>query len=350
MPDFVQLDGSQIRQLIDTEQLFSAFRELELEREQRFRGSMAWKRVGNRQYLYRKKGDRWQSLGRRDSDTEHTYERFRTGRAETKERLRALDERIRRQAPINRAMGLGRVPWMAARILRKLERVHLLGRAISIVGTHALYAYERMAGGHFASAHVATQDIDLLYDARHRLRFLAPDTREEGLTGLLSDVDASFRQMTPRGYRAVNDTGFIVDLIMPMPRRPARPSTPRRIGSGDDDMTAAEIEGLSWLQNSPQLHQIAIDERGFPVRIDVPDPRAFALHKLWVSERADRDRLKARRDADQARAVARLVLRHLPHLRFDDESLSALPQALRARTGALVARAREGDSLEQMDW
>ncbi len=350
MPDFIQLEGSQIRQLIDTEQLFAAFREVQQEREQRFRGSMAWKRVGSRQYLYRKKGDRWQSLGGRNADTEHIYERFRTGRSETKERLRALDERIRRQAPINRAMGLGRVPWVAARLLRKLDRVHLLGRGVSIVGTHALYAYERMAGGHLASAHVATQDIDLLYDARDRLRFLAPATREEGLTGLLSEVDSSFRQMTPRGYRAVNDKGFIVDLIMPMPRQPARAPAPGRIGSDVDDMTAAEIEGLSWLQNSPQLHQTAIDERGFPVRLDVPDPRAFALHKLWVSERADRDRLKARRDAGQARAVARLVLRHLPHLRFDDESLSALPQALRTRTEALIDRAREDDLPDRTDW
>jgi hypothetical protein len=349
LPDFTQLDGSQIRQLIDTEQLYAAYREAQRDREQRFRGSMTWKRVGGREYLYRKRKDRWESLGRRSGDTELILDRFRSGRAAAKARMQALDHQVRRNAPINKAMGLGRVPWPAARLLRKLDRYRLLGGAISIVGTHALYAYERMAGGHFASGHVATQDIDLLYDRRDRLRFFAPDMREEGLQGILREVDSSFQLLTPRSYQAVNDAGFLVDLIMPLPRQPAL-AAPGRIGTGPDDMTAAEIEGLSWLQSSPHLQQTAIDEKGFPVPIDVPDPRAFALHKLWVSERADRDPMKARRDAAQARAVAWLVLRHLPHLRFDDDALSALPQTLRARAQGLVALAREDGMADGTDW
>lgn len=350
MSGFRQLDGGQIRQLIDTEQLYAAFQEAQAERLRRFRGSMSWKRVSGRQYLYRKTDDRWESLGRRSDETEHIHDRFRSGRQEAKERLRTLDERIRRNAPINRAMGLGRVPWVAARLLRRLERERLLGGAISVVGTHALYAYERMAGGHFSAAYVSTQDIDLLYDARNRLRFLAPDTREEGLRGVLRGVDSSFQPMTLSGYRAVNDAGFIVDLVMPMPSPPSRARDTGRIGSSREDMTAAEIEGLSWLQNSPQIQQVVIDERGFPLRLDAPDPRAFALHKLWVSERPDRDRMKAQRDGAQARAVAELVVRHLPHLGFDDPALSALPRFLRERTDALLAAARSSSDEESIEW
>lgn len=350
MADFTQLDGGQIRQLIDTEQLYAAFRQAQTERDQRFRGSVTWKRVRGREYLYRKSGGEWKSLGRRNDETENIYDRFRSGRSAVRDRLHSLDERIRRMAPVNRAMGLGRVPWVAAKLLRRLERAQLLGRALSVVGTHALYAYERMAGGHFDTAHISTLDIDLLYDSRDRLRFLAPDAREDGLRGILRDADASFQPMTPGGYRAVNDTGFIVDLIMPMPAPPSRDPGPARIGSSPDDMTAAEIEGLSWLQNSPQVQQTVVDERGFPVRLDVPDPRAFALHKLWVSERPDRDRMKARRDAEQARAVTGLVLRYLPQLRFDDTALGALPQALRARTGDLVSQARTPGGPGQVDW
>lgn len=225
----------------------------------------------------------------------------------------------------------------------------LLGRAISVVGTHALYAYERMAGGHFHQSEVATRDIDLLYDARNRLRLATPDTRHEGLEALLRRADESFDPMTPGGFRAVDKSGFIVDLISPMPPNPAL-GEPARIGSDSTDMTAAGIEGLGWLQNCPQLRQTVIDERGFPARLHVPDPRAFALHKLWVSERPDRDRMKARRDAAQAASVAGLVLRYLPHLSFDGADLQALPAALRKRSRDLLALASRSDALEPEDW
>lgn len=299
---------------------------------------MAWKTVRGRDYLYRKSADAWHSLGARSPETEQTYDRFQTGRASIKARVASLDDAIRQMAPVNRAMRLGRVPWVAARLVRKLERKRLLGSAVSVVGTHALFAYERMAGGHFHSSQVATQDIDLLYDARARLGLISPAARDEGLEGLLRQVDDSFQTVAPGGYRAVNAKGFMVDLISPMPSEPARPIDSRRIGRNPDDMTAAEIEGLQWLQNCPQLSQIVIDERGYPLELHVPDPRAFALHKLWVSERPDRDRAKARRDAAQARAVSALVRTYLPQLSFDDDaSLSALPESLRARAADLMA-------------
>ena len=60
--------------------------------------------------------------------------------------------------------------------------------------------------------------------------------------------------------------------------------------------------------------------------------------------------MKARRDAAQARAVAWLVLRHLPHLRFDDDALSALPRTLRARAPGLVALARADGVADGTDW
>lgn len=350
MSFFTPLDGNQTRQAIDTEQLFDAYRHAQTERDQRYRGSMMWKTVSGRDYLYRKApGGEWKSLGRRGPESERAYEAFRSGRAAIRERIKTLDERIRRIAPVNRALGLGRVPRVGARILRQLEGKNLLGKAVSVVGTHALYAYERMAGGHFDQSHVATLDIDLLYDARARLRLSAPEARETGLKGLLHRADASFEPIVPGGFRAVNASGFIVDLITPMPALPAS-GQPARIGSDPADMTAAEIQGLGWLQNCPQAQQTVIDEGGYPVRLHVPDPRAFALHKLWVSERPDRDRMKARRDAAQAVAVAELVLRYLPQLRFDGSDLQALPAELRARAPDLLAMARRGGEAEPGDW
>jgi hypothetical protein len=347
---FVQLDGNQIRQQMDCEQAFAALRAAQVERDQRYRGSMAWKKVNGRDYLYRKSGGAWRSLGGRSEATEQAFESFHSGREANRARIKGLDATIRKMAPVNRALGLGRVPWVAARLLRRLERKKLLGEAISVVGTHALYAYERMAGGHLHSSQVATQDIDLLFDARDRLGVLPAATRQAGLQGILTSIDASFQTISPGAYRAVNHDGFMVDLIGPRPRNPAQPVDPMRIGTGIGDLTAAEIEGLAWLQNAPQVAQAVIDERGYPLHLRVPDPRAFALHKLWVSERPDRDRMKARRDLAQAKAVAGLIERFLPQLRFDGPDLTALPEALRARGPELLRVAHRFATEEGVDW
>jgi hypothetical protein len=337
---FVELSGDQIRQLINTEQTYDAFRRAQSERE-RYRGAMAWKRVRGREYLYRKRAGVWKSLGPRGPDTVLAYESFHSGRSAARERVASLDGVIRGQAPVNRAMRLGRVPWAAARLLRRLEKKGVLGHGISVVGTNALFAYERMAGAHFAGSEVTTTDIDLLFDARDRLRLLAPNLQDEGLLGILHQVDDTFEMLAPGSFRAVNSAGFIVDLVKPMPKAPGLTQERARLGQRADDMTAAEIEGLAWLQNSPQIDSVVVDERGFPLPISAPDPRAFALHKLWLSERLDRDPLKRRRDARQAVAVAAAVIRYVPQLPFKDEALQALPQALRARAPELVGKAAE---------
>jgi hypothetical protein len=89
-----------------------------------------------------------------------------------------------------------------------------------------------------------------------------------------------------------------------------------------------QIEGLDWLQNSPPFDAVAIDEKGEPVRIVAPDPRVWAVHKLWLSRRADRQPVKRQRDAAQAEAVAALVATYLTHLPFEAEQLRMLPKEL----------------------
>lgn len=315
----------------------------------RFRGAITWKTVKGRDYLYRKRHGKWQALGRRSTETEQTYERFRSGRSAIRERIRSLDDRIRQVARINRAMGLGRVPWAAARILRKLEGAGLLGSGLGVVGTHALYAYERMAGGHLHSSQVATDDIDLLFDDRHKLGFVSGGDDADGLIGLLQAADPTFTMLSAGSYRAVDARGFMVDLIKPQPAGPATAQRPSAVGGNGNDLQAAEIEGLAWLQNSPQVQQTVIDEKGFPVRLDVPDPRAFSLHKYWLSKRSNRDPLKARRDRQQALVVAMLTQNHMPAYPFDPQELRAFPAKLRAGLPRLLGEAGDLDDARE-DW
>jgi hypothetical protein len=56
------------------------------------------------------------------------------------------------------------------------------------------------------------------------------------------------------------------------------------------------VPGLQWLLNSPKLDVIAIDEYGWPVPMRVPDPRAFAANKAWLSDLSTRETIKKPRD------------------------------------------------------
>ncbi|MBB6488455.1 GSU2403 family nucleotidyltransferase fold protein [Rhizobium lusitanum] len=102
----------------------------------------------------------------------------------------------------------------------------------------------------------------------------------------------------------------------------------KRIGENEGEFVAAAIVGLEWLENARQFEAIAIDEKGEPLRIVSPDPRVFAAHKLWVSQREDREPLKRQRDRAQAEAVAELTIMHFPHLPYAAAELSILPKAV----------------------
>jgi hypothetical protein len=198
-----------------------------------------------------------------------------------------------------------------------------LGSGIRVAGTNALYAYEAECGVVMSPEITATGDIDLLFDARRRLFLLAdPELETLNLVGLLRLADRSFSR-TRMSFRAQNDEGFFVDLIKPL-RNP--PWLAEKISIGDQSDLQAEIEGLAWLENAPVLEQIAIDERGYPLRMVAPDPRVFAIHKLWVSNRENRDQIKKRRDREQARAVAEMVRQYMLHLPFEMDALRMIPR------------------------
>jgi hypothetical protein len=115
----------------------------------------------------------------------------------------------------------------------------------------------------------------------------------------------------------------MVDLIKPIPK-PIWKNEPTRIG-GPDDLVAAEIRNLQWLISSPKFSQIVIGEDGYPAAMVTPDPRAFALHKLWLSTQTDREPIKKRRDKNQALAVFQLVVQYLPQYPFNPDELRMFP-------------------------
>jgi hypothetical protein len=174
-----------------------------------------------------------------------------------------------------------------ARVLRELERAGVYD-SFTVIGTQALYAYEAEGGAHFLLELLASGDVDLLYDGRKKMTVVSDKLDGNGLLGLLKNADKTFECVRENGYRAANAGQFMVDLVT----APRGMHTTDLVTFAESDLVAVEVPGLQWLLNAPKLDAIAIDEDGWPVPMRVPDPRAFALHKAWLSGLKNRETIK----------------------------------------------------------
>ena len=305
--------------LINSEQLFENYREA-LHQSRTYAYGLRWKRVRGVDYLFRERDRRGNGklLGRRNPETEARLRQFHDRKAAAKQRLAQIKAQLDEQARLNKALRLGRVLRVVARILRALDEARL-GDAFTVLGTQALYAYEAHAGVQL----LASSEVDVLDDTRQRLTLVSHRLEGQGLLGLLKKADRSFECVRRQGFRAANAGQFMVDVVIaPQPLHQAEPIT-----FAEEDLVAAEVLGLQWLLNVPALETVAIDEHGWPVPFRVPDPRAFAFHKAWLSQRIDREPVKKPRDLAQACAMAQLIRDTLPQYTFAEPPM-ALPKAM----------------------
>ncbi len=317
-----EFNDEQRRELINMQQLFDAWRPADQEFRHSYKGRMKWKKISGQEYLYRVQDRVEKSLGPRSPETENIKADYTEARTRLKRRVTTLKGKIEQRAVVNRALRLGQMPTIAARILRKLDHVGLLGTQLIVVGTHSLFAYGTKAGIVFGADLIATHDIDLMYDARRRLSLAAaPEVSESGVLGLLRSVDATFSSR-PGHFRAINDEGYYVDLIRPAAKDEVNNTVS---GLADNDIVPVAIFGLEWLMNAPRFESMVIAADGLPVWVSCIDPRVYALYKYWLATKAEtREPIKKRRDKSQAMAVARVARNYL-NLSFEAKSLTALP-------------------------
>ena len=334
MSKIKELTAEQRRIAIDTAQLYEHLLQLDAERRA-FGGGLYWKTVAGSDYLVRTTGPHRgnRSLGPRSPETEEAYREFTETKRDLDVRIKSVNEEIARQAKFCVASSVNRVPRLAADIVRSLDASGLLGSHLIILGSHAMYAYEMAAGVQLKAGLLQTEDLDTLLNTKSEIE-LAGSTRSAGLLGILQDVDKTFKPQRKRSFRAVNAKGFMVDLI----RAPIDSGGLALTSIGSrNDLVAEFLRGLEWLTALPLMTQIVIADNGFPVRFVVPEPRVFALHKLWVSLQPTRDPIKRKRDLHQAEAVVQLALDYF-NLRFDDAAIKALPSDLTAMIPGLVER------------
>ena len=279
------LSNQQRLHQVNSEQLFENYRSA-LGQAAAYTYGMRWKMVRSTEYLFRDKDRRGngKSLGPRSAETEALLGAFSAGRGVAQERLKLITEKIQEQARLNKALRLNRVPRVVARVLRELDRAGLYD-SFTVIGTQALYAYEAAGGAHFLLELLASGEVDLLYDARQKMTVVSDKLDGEGLLGLLKKADKTFECVRENGYRAANAGQFMVDLVV----APRDMQDSESITFAESDLVATEVPGLQWLLNSPKLEAVAMDEDGWPVPMRVPDPRAFAMHKVWRSRLPERE-------------------------------------------------------------
>ncbi|WP_322041370.1 GSU2403 family nucleotidyltransferase fold protein [Burkholderia diffusa] len=246
-------------------------------------------------------GNRQKRIGPRSPETEQAYEAFTSRKAEIEGRLTDLQAAVVEAERLNRALRVGRLPAIVVDVLRAIEKAGL-SSYFTVVGTHALYAYEAAAGVRIAQGVLAAQDVDVLGDAQRHLCFLTDIERPDvSMLSILQRVDKSFRRKDDHREAAINRKGFEVDFL----RRQQQDSAPHpgQLFAYEEDPWRAQIPA-----STPKFEQVVVATTGKMARMATVDPRAFIAYKTWMANEAEnRDPHVRRRDQLQADIVRTLM-------------------------------------------
>jgi hypothetical protein len=274
------------------------------------------KTVGGRAYLY-EIGDRsgnGKSLGAWDEEKAGQFERYRTEKAALKERRDGARAALAESSRLARALRLPLLSSAAGPILREADRRGLLGNQLLVVGTNCISAYAQEAAGTIIDAPDETEDFDLAWMAEEQ----ASDAK---LWAMLKAVDPTFTINSERDFQARNASAYEVELLV----APSRAATLAKT----DRPQPIPLPEQEWLLLGRPVDQVVACRDGSPARIVAPDPRWFALHKLWMAEQAKRNPLKRPKDLKQGLALLNAVAEAMPHYPLDDAFVAAIPEALK---------------------
>lgn len=302
---YIPLPDDAARQTIDA---MSLWQECARVRRQyrNYAAGMYWKKEGDYEYLVKTRArGKQERLGRRTPETEQIYAEFHKRKDALEPRLKSLETQLVTAQRLNRAVKAGRVPSLVIGILNAFEDAGL-AEHFTVVGTYALYAYEASAGVRIAQQALATQDVDLLWDARKRVRFVA-DMIHLGkpLLKVLQEVDPSFQRKELNNETAINDKGFMVDFLRRIPQD--GDPHPFKFSNAEDEMWPVPAIRAQVLTEAPLFEHIVIGATGRMALMRTVSPKVFVSFKQWLAARPDRDTLKRGRDQSQAQTVQALM-------------------------------------------
>jgi len=304
--DFLPLPDGAARQLIDSTTVFDEYRRVR-EQARPYAGGMYWKRQGDYEYLVKTHPDnRQHRVGPRSTETEATHDKFSRKKLEVEDRLRSLRSALKDSERLNKAMKVGRVPSTVIDVLQAVEDAGL-GEHFVVVGTHALYAYETAAGVRIVQGALATQDVDFLWDARKRVRFITDLGKlEVSMLQVLQRADPTFHRKEGQNETAINSRGFEVDFLRRQPE--ANDPHPFRFSDDEEDLWPVQAVRASVLTSARRFDHVVVSATGRMALMRTIAPAAFVEFKRWMAAHAPtREAVKRRRDLRQAEIVQLLL-------------------------------------------
>jgi len=314
MPIVHPFSDEQSRLLVNLRQRYEVWRDAE-----RALAAMPYdlrrKTVNGRDYLYRifDRGGNGKSLGPMGPENRARFEEYHAAKSAIKDRIAGLRPALAESAALYRALRLPLLSSEAGPILRECDRRALLDGTLMVVGTNAMAAYMVEANGRIALPD-ETEDFDLAWVRE------TDSVPEDLVWAMLKAVDPTFTINTERDFQARNAKAYEVELVV-------APSRVHSLGASDQPRPMALPE-QEWLLLGRPVDQVIGCRDGSPARIVAPDPRWFALHKLWMSQKPTRNPLKRPKDRKQGLALLDLVSVAMPHYPMGAEFKTTLPAEL----------------------
>lgn len=289
------------------------------------------KEIGGRSYLYEisDRSGNGTSLGPWSPENEARFSAYRAKKTAAKERRdisrAALDEACR----LYRALRLPMLASDAGPILREADSRRLLGGHLLVVGTNAMVAYAIEAGGSILGAPDETQDFDMAWAATEK-------EKTPSVWQMLKAVDPTFTINSERTFQARNAKAYEVEILV----APSRAETMFRT----DRPRPAPLPEQEWLLEGRPVDHVVVCRDASPARIVAPDPRWFALQKLWLSAQPKRNPLKRPKDLKQGMALLDAVNAAMPQYPLDDAFAASVPDELLPQLELWRRRAPQRDA------
>lgn len=284
---------------------------------------MHWKTISGRDYLYEtsdRKGN-GRSLGPRGIETEGQFKSYQSQRQNLDGQIADALARLEQNAKIARALRLPGLAQEAGKILVEFDVREMLGTNFMVAGTNAILAYDLEAAGTLViGADMATDDFDLLWSRDHLTSLMAKDA-SPSIVEALKQVDATYTVNEERPFQFRNRAAYEVEILVPPSQIEALPKA--------DRIRPAPMEEVEWLLLGVPVDQVVPAKGDSAARIVAPDPRMFALQKLWLAEKPSRNSLKKPKDRRQGDALLDACAKgELPRHPLDAPFLKSLPKPL----------------------
>ena len=279
--------------------------------------NMRIKEVSGREYLY-EVTDRlgtMKSKGPLDPGKQAEFDQYKTEKGELKDRLTQSKATLKELGSLYRALRLPMLPVEAGKFLREADRMRFLGEQAMVVGTNALIAYALEANGFIRDAPDTTMDFDMALTA------IEADEDRPTLWKVLKEVDMTYSVNAERPFQARNAKAYEIEIL----------SAPSRIDGqiARDKPRPVPLPEQEWLLNGRPIDRVVGVRDGEAARLVVPDPRWFALQKLWMAEKPGRNPQKKPKDRKQGIALLNAVWQTMPHYALNIAFYDGLPDELK---------------------